>query len=52
MENIHNIPAYAIDKKYILARDVDDELWFYVATDDPHKAGEIAVMMNCEVFEN
>jgi uncharacterized protein YutD len=35
---INNLPEYANEYKYIVARWCDDELWFYGAWNDEEKA--------------
>lgn len=42
MVEVKNTPAYAKDYKYIVARLVGGELWFYGAWDNEAKAQEIA----------
>ena len=37
-EKINNLPKYAEDKKYIVAREIEGELWFWGAYDDLDKA--------------
>lgn len=39
---INNLKDYALDHKYIVARIVDDELWFWGAWDDDQRAEEVA----------
>lgn len=39
---IKNIPDYAKDYKYIVARRVDGEFWFYDAWNDSYKANTVA----------
>ena len=43
MQNINNLPKYANEYPYIVAREVDGELWFYGAYDNRNKANEIAL---------
>ena len=40
--SIDNMPSYAKDYEYIVARLVDCELWFYGAYDSKDKAEEVA----------
>lgn len=40
--SINNMPSYAKDYEYIVARLVDCELWFYGAYDSKDKAEEVA----------
>ena len=37
---INNLPTYANEYKYIVARRVDGELWFWVAWNDRDKAND------------
>ena len=39
---INNLKDYALDHKYIVARIVGDELWFWGAWDDDQRAEEVA----------
>ena len=39
---INNVPQYASNYRYIIARRVDTELWFYGAYNDRNKANEVA----------
>lgn len=43
MMKINNLPEYAKTKKYIVARRVDGELWFWGAWDDRDTANEVAL---------
>ena len=46
MDNmVKNIPDYAYDRAFIVARECGDELWFWGAFDDLAKAYEVAVMV-------
>lgn len=40
---VNNLPAYAEGKRYIVARNLDGELWFWGAWDDEAKARQAAV---------
>ena len=40
---IKNIAEYAKTKKYIVAREIDGEYWFFSAWDDANKANEQAL---------
>lgn len=40
---IKNLPEYASDYNFVVARNVDDELWFYGAYNDYVQAHRIAV---------
>lgn len=39
---INNIPTYANEYKYIVARRVDGKLWFWGAWNDRDKANDVA----------
>lgn len=53
MNEIYNLPIYAKGYKYIVARDIDGELWFWGAWDDRNKANEAALELgNGVVIEN
>lgn len=53
MNEINNLPIYAKGYNYIVARDVDGELWFWGAWDDRNKANEAALELgNGVVIEN
>ena len=47
---IKNIAEYAKTKKYIVAREIDGEYWFFSAWDDANKANEQALDFNVVVF--
>ena len=50
---INNVPDYAKDYKWIVARFEDGEYWFWGAWNDESKALEIASNIeNATVFEN
>lgn len=49
---INNLPAYANEYKYIVARRVDGELWFWGAWNDRNKANEVAIKIGGEVATN
>ena len=49
---INNLPAYANEYKYIVARRVDGELWFWGAQNDRNKANEVAIEIDGEVVTN
>ena len=52
MTNINNKPASANDHKYIVARYVDDELWYWGAYDDDARATQVAVEIDGIVIYN
>jgi len=47
---INNIPAYANSYKYIVARRIDGELWFWGAWNDRGEANEVALEIGGEVI--
>ena len=47
---IKNIAEYAKTKKYIVAREIDGEYWFFSAWDDANKANAQALEFGGEVF--
>ena len=47
---INNMTETAKTKKYIVAREVDGEYWFFSAWDDADKANEQALAFGGEVF--
>ena len=49
---INNLPAYANEYAYSVARFVDDELWFYGAYENENRADEVANEINGIVIEN
>ena len=49
---INNLPAYANEYKYIVARRIDGELWFWGAWNDRNKANEVALEICGEVVTN
>lgn len=48
---INNIPKYAEDRKYIVAREVDGEFWFWGAFDDNNEAHRTAGEIDGYVFD-
>ena len=52
-ELINNLPQYATECKYIVAREVGDdrELWFYGAYDDRNFANEVAIEIQGVVIQ-
>lgn len=49
---INNLPEYANEYKYIVARWYDDELWFYGAWNDEEKAEKAAEEIFGKVVKN
>jgi len=49
---INNLPTYANEYKYIVARRIDGELWFWGAWNDRNKANEVALEIEGEVVTN
>ena len=52
MMNINNVPAYAENMKYIVARRVNGQYWFWGAWNDRDRANEVAIEVGCVVFCN
>lgn len=49
---IHNAPRYAEEYKYIVAREVNGDLWFWGAYSDVFKADQAAEEINGVVITN
>lgn len=49
---IKNLSSYAINYKYIVASDIDGELWFYGAWNDENRAYEVARDIRGVVVKN
>lgn len=49
---INNVPDYASEYKYIVARRVGEELWFWGAWNDYERANEVALEIGGEVIKN
>ena len=49
---INNYKSYADQYKYIVARRIDGELWFWGAWNDRNKANEVAIEIGGEVVTN
>lgn len=49
---IQNVPEYAKNYKYIVARRVDGELYFWGAWNDRNKSNEVAIEIDGEVVTN
>ena len=47
---VHNMPAYATDMKYLVVRLVDHQLWFYGAFDNEEKANTTAENLGDEAL--
>lgn len=47
---IKNVAEYAKTKKYIVAREIEGEFWFFSAWDDENKANEQALDFDGVVF--
>lgn len=52
MSTVNNLPAYAFAHHWIVARDIENELWFYGAYDDREKADKVAESVSGIVVEN
>lgn len=51
MTTIQNLPAYAADYRYTVARFVEGEWWFWGAYDELRRASHAAFEEGGEVFE-
>jgi hypothetical protein len=49
--NIKNMPDYASEFPYIVAREVEGELWFWGVYEDGKRADEVAGQINGIVLE-
>lgn len=49
---INNLPEYAKEYKYIVARRIDNELWFWGAWDNRNEANNVAIEIDGEVVTN
>ena len=49
---VKNLSNYAINYKYIVASDVDGDLWFYGAWNDENRAYEVARNIRGVVVKN
>ena len=49
---VKNLSSYAINYKYIVASDVDGDLWFYGAWNDENRAYEVARNIRGIVVKN
>ena len=49
---VKNLSSYAINYKYIVASDVDGDLWFYGAWNDESRAYEVARNIRGVVVKN
>ena len=48
---VNNVPSYAYENKYIVARLYDASLWFYGATNNTEEARRIATEMDGVIIE-
>ena len=51
IETVRNVPAYAYEHAYWVAREVEGSLWFYGAYDTADRAHDVAMMMGGVVVE-
>ena len=51
IETVRNVPAYAYEHAYWVAREVEGSLWFYGAYDTADRAREVALMVGGVVVE-
>ena len=49
---INNMPEYASDYEFIVAREVDGEYWFWGAYADGFKAEKAAIEIGGVIFHN
>ena len=49
---VKNLSSYAINYKYIVASDIDGDLWFYGAWNDKSRAYEVAKNIRGVVVKN
>ena len=49
--HVNNVPAYAYDHRYIVARECDGEFWFWGAWDDLQTAQGVATEISGTVIE-
>lgn len=49
--NVNNLPSYATRYKFVVARNVDGELWFWGAYDERENADEAAKSIKGIVLE-
>lgn len=52
MTKINNLPTYATEYRYIVARAIDGAFWFYGAYNDGEKAERAAIECDGEIFRN
>ena len=52
MTKINNLPTYAKNYKYIVARLIDGGWWFYGAYNDGTKAERAAIECDGEIFRS
>ena len=50
MDKIKNIPMYAYEHEFVVAREVDGDMWFYGAYDSVEKAENVANEIGGWVF--
>lgn len=48
---VNNVPPYAYENKYIIARLYDASLWFYGSTNNPEEARKIATEIDGVIIE-
>ena len=48
---VENVPAYAYTDKYIVARECDNELWFWGSFEDLRTACKVAQEISGQVIE-
>lgn len=49
---VNNVPTYAKEYNYMVARECDGELWFYGAYETKERATEVAIEVRGIVIDN
>ena len=52
MNEIKNKPNYAKEYSFIVAREIDNDLWYWGAYNDRNEANRVASEINGMVFQN
>lgn len=52
IETVRNVPTYAYNRPWWVAREADGDLWFYGAYDTEARAREVADMVDGLPVEN
>ena len=48
---VENVPSYAFEDTYVVAREYDGELWFWGSFSDVRTATKVAIEIGGEVIE-